>query len=404
MKKKVFFFLSLSLIIQANAQIMFCLRNDTLRPLTYSGGDEFNSATINEEAWGRHLWPKTNMAQNFAYDPNNSRIENGVAVFSLSQKDSIYIINPTEVDSNFIRQQKLQLNNHQFYLKYAAGSIISKQKYHYGLYELRFKIEKGKGVWPAFWFFGGNKNEEIDVFELKGERGNEIHVDTHCPYGCDRGYKNKLGLNTNWGNWMPVSNYLNEGFNIMLLDWREDELIWYINGYPLAYFKGKFSNPMNLFINTQVASAYSAFQPGPDETTICPNAFYVDYIRQWKELSAKNTPALIVSNGLNLSDRFSSDYFNKPLKQSGLMYNSKKFKEEQGMVSLVRLSQTKILVNTIGKINQAFSKIDFVGEYGDYHISQLGMERVIEIDGREKMLELILYVGKKKYLQKILLK
>ena len=31
--------------------------------------------------------------------------------------------------------------------------------------------------------------EEIDIFELKCENNDRIHVDVHCPSGCARGYR-----------------------------------------------------------------------------------------------------------------------------------------------------------------------------------------------------------------------
>jgi beta-glucanase (GH16 family) len=268
------------------------------------------------------------------------------------------------------------------------------------LYELRFKIEKGKGVWPAFWFFGGNKNDEIDVFELKGERANELHVDTHCPYGCDRGYKNKFGINANWGDWMPSSNYLYEGFNLMLLDWRPNELIWYINGYPLAYFKGSFPNPMHMFINTQVASVFSAFQPGPDETLISPNNFYVDYVRVWKLCSKNELPLLIQQGDLKISNRFTTDYLNKAERDKGIVYNRRILNREQGMISIIKVSDNKLIVNLIGKINTPKTKFVLKGEYGQYTISGYGRERELTFDSREKELELILTVNKKAYSHK----
>jgi beta-glucanase (GH16 family) len=386
---------------ESKAQLLFSLREDSLFAFSYAGGDEFNATKIDENDWGMYLWPKTNMSQNFAYDPNNTQIENGLVVFTLNRKDSIYIINATEVDSNFIRKQKIALKNHQFKLRYAAGSIVSKKKYHYGLYELRFKIEKGKGVWPAFWFYGGNKNEEIDVFELKGERGNEIHVDTHCPYGCDRGYKNKLGFNTNWGDWMPVKNYLNEGFNLMMLDWRQNEVIWYINGYPLAHFKGAFPNPMNMFINTQVASDFSAFQPGPDQSTILPNNFFVDYVRHWTQVNGDQTLLLNITPNFTTSSRFSADFQNKPIKQKGLMYTKKVFSSEKGMLSIVRLAKNRIVVNVMGAMAQPDTKLIFKGNERNYQLGQIGQESEITIDDNEKQLELNLITKNHTFIRKI---
>lgn len=377
------------------------LTNDTLRPYSYGGGDEFNKSTVNENDWNLYLWPKTNMAQFFAYDPTNTTIENGLAIMALKQKDSVYTINATEVDSNFINKQKITLLDHKYPLKYTAGSIMSKQKYHYGLYELRFKVEEGKGVWPAFWFFGGNKNEEIDVFELKGEKNNSIHVDTHCPYGCDRGYKNKFGFKTNWGGWMPVSSYLHEGFNVMLLDWKVNELIWYINGYPLAHFNGAFPNPMYLFINTQVASQFSAFKPGPDETTTLPNNFYVDYIRVWKSVVNTTSPSLKANGDFGLSKKFVTDYKNKPLRRRGVNYSKKKLEAEQGMISLSLSPSNKLTVAVMGELIGRVTSLELKGVRLSYVVKDFDKESEVNIDPTESELTLILKANNKQYSQKI---
>ena len=402
MRKGLIFFLIAFAYIN-EAQVFFKFTNDTLKPYSYSGGDEFNLSEVNQNDWSLTPWPRTNMGQFFTYESGNTTIENGVAVFSLKQKDSLYTINPIEMDSSFIRKRKIKLDEHKYQMKYSAGIIISKQKYHYGLYELRFKVEKGQGVWPAFWFFGGNKNEEIDIFELKGEKNNRIHVDTHCPYGCDRGYKNKLGFNSNWGDWMPVSNYLHEGFNIMLLDWKPGEITWFINGYPLAYFKGDFPNPMNIYINTQVASEFSAFQPPPNQSTTYPNNFYVDYIRIWKNTEANNQIVLEARGDLSISERFISDYKNKALRHRGLMYKRKKFKAEEGMIALSLLPANKINVTVLGELNNESYSLALNGQYGTYNVKDFSGENKFEIDPRESEFTLIVKKGEKQYSQKIVL-
>jgi beta-glucanase (GH16 family) len=394
-------YVSLFLQTPLYTQVFLKLTNDTLRPYYYSGGDEFNASSVNENDWKLHLWPTTNMAQFFAYDPTNTTIENGLAIMALKQKDSIYTINATEVDSNFINKQKITLLDHKYPLKYTAGSIMSKQKYHYGLYELRFKVEEGKGVWPAFWFFGGNKNEEIDVFELKCEKNNSIHVDTHCPYGCDRDYKNKLGFKTNWGGWMPISNYLHDGFNVMLLDWKVNELVWYINGYPLAYFNGAFPNPMNLFINTQVASQFSAFKPGPDKTTTLPNNFYVDYIRVWKSDESIAYPGLKATNNFGVSKKFVTDYKNKPLRRRGVNYSKKKLNAEQGMISLTLSTSNNLIVTVMGELSSTLTNLELKGVLSSYAVKDFNKENEINIDPSETELTLTLKTNNKQYRQKI---
>lgn len=397
------FFLSFFILfsLRSKAQILFKLINDSLYNYSYAGGDEFNASKINQNDWRLVPWPRTTMGQFFAYDDRNTTINDGVAEFLLNEKDSIYTISPVEIDSGFVRRSKITSPEGKYKMKYRAGIIISNQKYHYGLYELRFKVEEGKGVWPAFWFHGGYKNEEIDAFELKGEKNNKIHVDTHCPYGCDNGYKNKLGLKTNFGNWMPVKNYLHDGFNIMLLEWKKDEVIWYINGYPLAYFKGAFPNPMNMYINTQVSSNFSAFQPAPDKSTVFPNTFYVDYLRVWKKDSIVRNLKLNSTANFKTSNRFKSDYRNFAKRHMGLMYNRKKFKAEDGLVSLTLTREHVLDIKVLGKLNHPKTRLQLKGSFATYEITYPDFEKEIAIDSREKEFELILSTRLKEYHRKI---
>lgn len=344
------------MLLTTKAQLLLRVNADSLSAYSFEGGDEFNQNHINENYWNLLPWPKTNMRQFFSYEKSNVVLENGLANFLLTKVDSVYKLEAHEIDSTFIKEQKLRITNASYLMKYNAGIVISKQKLHYGLYELRFKTENGKGVWPAFWFFGGNKNEEIDIFELKGEKENQIHVDTHCPYGCGRGYKNKIGLNSSWGGWVTVTHSLHDGFNRVMLDWKPNEIIWYINGYPMAYFRGKFDNPMNLYINTQVSSNYSSFRPGPDSTTILPNKFTVDYIRIWKHYKSDDTIQLKLKPLLN-SDAYKTNYLNKTSKSKGVIYNRKKLKQENGMIVLSLREKNNLTIETMGKLTAKKTRI-----------------------------------------------
>lgn len=383
------------------AQLLFKVSSDSLTVFSYSGGDEFNKPVLNTEYW-KGPWTSINMAQDFRYNDSNVKLEDGVVNFVMLKKDSLYNIEPHEIDSNFIKEQKITIKDHKYPLRYSAGMIITKQKFHYGLYELKFKVEEGKGVWPAFWFFGGNKNEEIDVFELKGEKNNQIHVDMHCPYGCGSGYKNKLGFKTSWGGWMRVSDYLHNGYNIMLLEWKQDEIIWYINGYPIAYFKGSLPNPMNLFINTQIAANGRAFKPGPDANTTFPNNFYVDYLRVWKKSNSDSIPVLKQNIDIDLSYRFKTNYSTRPLNKRGLMYSRKKFRNEAGLVSLALSANGKMYVNVLGNISNE-SVITVQGKLQTHRVSDFFKENEFVIDPSEKELELLIKTKDKEFRKKFVI-
>ncbi|MEO0075699.1 MAG: glycoside hydrolase family 16 protein [candidate division WOR-3 bacterium] len=65
---------------------------------------------------------------------------------------------------------------------YSSAEIDSKYKFGYGMYEIRCKIPKGKGFWPAFWMYGENANgvnNEIDVFEFWDNSTNDHNMTVH---------------------------------------------------------------------------------------------------------------------------------------------------------------------------------------------------------------------------------
>lgn len=399
--KKRLFVLGFFAHIFCSAQVYLKLSEDTLRAYTYSGGDEFNAPMLDEVAWKNGLGGRrVLMTQDLAFSPKNVEQKDGVINFIANKQDSNYVLFSSEVDSVFLKKEKMQLKDNRFMTRYSAGGIISRKKYHYGLYELRFKVEEGRGVWPAFWFYGGNKNEEIDVFELKCERNDQIHVDTHCPYGCDKGYRNNLGIKTNWGGWMPVSTFLHEGFNIMALEWKENELIWYINGFPLAYFEGTFPNPMSLFINTSVAKDGGAFKPGPDNTTLWPNTYSVDYLRIWQPLKPADDVIIKVSEHFAFPAEESTNNRAVPEKKSGYIYKKKKVKKIEGTITLSLSAQRRLCINVLGKLKKESSVI-IKTRSTEQTFDDFQKEITLDLDKSETSFLVLVNTAGKQYSQEI---
>lgn len=394
-------------MIQAfNAQIMFHFKNDSLIALNYVEGDEFNGQQLDAEKWTNGLpWSRVIMSQDLAFSQKNVEQKNGLVNFIAIKKDSLYKLGAYEIDSAFLKSNKITLNNNEFLTKYSVGCIVSKNKYSYGYHEIRFKVEEGQGVWPAFWFYGGIKNEEIDAFELKGERNDEIHVDTHCPYGCDRGYKNKLGLNTNYGGWMPLTGYLHDGFNVMGLEWLNGELIWYINGYPLAYFKGKFETPMNLYLNTSVAKDGGGFKPGPNEKTKWPNTYSVDYYRYWKPATNKTNLVLKKQSPLVVSDVYPSTYSIKPTKKRGLMFSKKKLKGIEGNITFNYTSDNKLQLLALGKLSEGGVELKIEGNNSKQtqNIKLNAEHQLIELNKSDTVLKITFVTADGNYMETLYL-
>ncbi|MBK6499801.1 MAG: glycoside hydrolase family 16 protein [Saprospiraceae bacterium] len=61
-----------------------------------------------------------------------------------------------------------------------------KREFTFGRFDVRAKLPKGKGIWPAIWMLGANISNigwpacgEIDIMELIGSEPNKIHGTIH---------------------------------------------------------------------------------------------------------------------------------------------------------------------------------------------------------------------------------
>ncbi len=401
MKKTVLISLLIwSSINSIKAQVLLKLYNDTLFNYEYAGGDEFNAEKLDENYWNKGVgYTRVIMAQDLAFVPEGIKQEGGFVKFFADKKDSLYTLSAYEIDSAYLKQKQLQLVNNQFLAKYSAGCIFSKQKFHYGIYELRFKVEEGRGVWPAFWFHGGYKNDEIDAFELKGEKRKQIQVDTHCPMGCDRGYTAKFSFSKNWGGWLPVKEPLDQEFNLMYLEWDIKKVNWYFNGYPMAYYSGMFSRPMNLYLNTSVAKTGGAFSPGPDESTKWPNTYTVDFIRVWKP-NGKSDTLTLKRGHLENPD---TAYSNKPLKKRGLTYNKSEFKAQKAIIYLSIDYENKLHLRVTGSLTESDASVQLTGEYLDVKWNDLTKENTVTIVPGNRVIRITITQDKKQYFKYLIL-
>jgi len=158
-----------------------------------------------------------------------------------------------------------------------SGWIQTKKKFKYGLFEIRFKLPEGRGLWPAFWLYGGNPNEEFDIFEYKGETPNNIHIDMHCPGNeCD-----------NFGGWVTASGNFSDSYNVMMGEWGPNAAFWYLNGQEFAIWLGNLDYQEKVIANLAIANDNGPFSTGPDNTTPFPSIFEIDYIRMWTRLDCE---------------------------------------------------------------------------------------------------------------------
>ncbi|MBA4241639.1 MAG: hypothetical protein C0448_13010 [Sphingobacteriaceae bacterium] len=349
MKKTI---ILLILAFNVNAQVMWQVKTNSSQKWYYQDGDEFNDSTIDENKWMFGMpWGSVTMTQDLAFSRNNVIVENGRASF-ISKKENVSVhINDWEIKPKYLEKTGKKVVDGMYDVNYTAGMLSSKRKFKYGYFELRFKANEEKGIWPAFWLFGGEPNEEIDFFELKGERENQIHLDVHCPNGCENYRGGFLNLKKNWGAWLKTNESLAKNWNIISGEWQPNYVKFYLNGQPIGYFEGDFKTYQYLFINTSVAKDGEAFNPGPDEKTKWPNTFDVDYVRVWSKedtiYDLKDKYKLFEYSPYTID---SVNLYQTQLKRKvNYVYDKKELSNELGTITLLPVFYNKYSLSIAGK-------------------------------------------------------
>ena len=243
-------------------------------PLSYEGmelvwHDEFSSNTLNQDFWSYDngdgcpdLCGWGNNELQF-YREENSWIDDGLFVIEA-------------------RRENFQGRD------FTSTKIISadKQLVQYGRIDVRAKLPKGQGYWPAIWLLGRNlpqvgwpKCGEIDIMEMIGGADREKTV-----HGTAHWYKDG---HVSSGGSKTKEIGLDESFHVFTILWDEEAIEWYIDDqfyYRLDITEDhqtEFHAPFYFIINLAVGGNW----PGnPDNSTVFPARMYVDYVRAFRKI------------------------------------------------------------------------------------------------------------------------
>ncbi len=162
--------------------------------------------------------------------------------------------------------------------RYTSGCITTELTHWqtYGYFEMRARLPRGKGYWPAFWLLAKRTvwPPEIDVFEASGAR----------PYGIHQGVieqPTKSGSAT--GLWIDAVIDGSDGFHIYGVEWTRDNIIFFIDGMKsFEYGPHNIHQDMYLLANLALGSHDANWIPDPDAGTPFPGLFEIDYIRAYQ--------------------------------------------------------------------------------------------------------------------------
>ena len=172
---------------------------------------------------------------------------------------------------------------------YTSSKILStgKKAFKFGHIDIRAKLPKGKGIWPALWLMPeknvyGNwpKSGELDMMEMLGHEPNKVYGTLH--FGPGPG---STQINKNYT--LPGGSFSDE-FHVFSLIWKQDQIQWLIDGNVYATANkadfGTNNYPFNEQFYFIMNVAVGGQWPGnPDATTIFPQWMIVDYVRVYQQ-------------------------------------------------------------------------------------------------------------------------
>jgi beta-glucanase (GH16 family) len=99
------------------------------------------------------------------YKQDHAYTENGVLKLKTDEDLDHRITGQAPLREWFVykNNQKVPMSKH---LQFNSGRIDSKFEFQYGMFQAKIKLPDMHGLWPAFWLYGSQDWNEIDIFEF----------------------------------------------------------------------------------------------------------------------------------------------------------------------------------------------------------------------------------------------
>lgn len=233
------------------------------RKLVWS--DEFNYTGLPDPTkWnydvGGSGWGNGELQYYTNQKKENARVENGYLVIEA-------------------RKEKTDKN------EYTSARLVTKGKgdWTYGRIEVRARLPKGVGTWPAIWMLASTTplkwpdDGEIDIMEHVGYDPGIVHGSVHT-----KKYYHSIGT-------QKTANTLlrdfSDSFHVYSLDWDSATIKVLVDNRPYFTFKNEhsgkeawpFNQPFHLLLNIAIGGGWGG-QKGIDDS-IFPVRMEIDYVR-----------------------------------------------------------------------------------------------------------------------------
>jgi beta-glucanase (GH16 family) len=230
--------------------------------------DEFDGPGLDTANWTHNVWPPRKVNdedQAYTARAKNVRVEDGHLVIEAHREDYEGAA-------------------------YTSGRIHTSGKadFLYGRFEVRARLPRGQGTWPAIWMLPSDpmvyatscSNDAI--MEHVGYQMNHIHGTVHTRAYYWRMWEQRKGR--------IVIDDAADAFHIYAAEWSperidifvDDSLYFtYVNEHK-SWREWPFDQPFNLILNIAVGGAWGR-AGGPIDDSIFPQRMLVDYARVFRK-------------------------------------------------------------------------------------------------------------------------
>jgi len=269
-------------IAGANADVLSAIQIQLDRsPYSQTFADDFDALSLDlEDGKSKGVW-RTNFGYGGVHSrtlPNNGELQvysdrlfAGTGTASLNIDPFRLAGGKLEIIAEPLKED---LRQFAWGLSYSSGLLTTKASFSqtYGLFEIRAKLPKGKGLWPAFWLLPENRAwpPEIDVLEVLGDNTKRLYVSWHSNVG---------GKHTSDAKPIDVPD-MSEDFHTYSVVWEKDTLMWFFDDVQVASkpTPEDFHLPMYMLVNLAVGGSW----PGsPDKSTQFPAKYTIDWVRAY---------------------------------------------------------------------------------------------------------------------------
>ena len=273
--------------------------------------DDFNKGQLDTSNWDYELGSIRGVEQeHYVNDPENVYVKDGQLVLQVTNRDKE-------------DQYKNPRGNRQ--VIYNSGSIRThgKREFLYGRIEMKAKLPKGKGAFPAFWTLGSDftldgriSSEqgaswpvcgEIDIMEmigaenedLNGKSNKKVYQTLHAGSAADVDHSKSISTYT-----LPKGIF-NDDYHVFGINWSKGKIEWYVDDQivrTVDYSDDQralecIDRPQYIEFNLALGGAW----PGAAGENLAGTKFEVDYVRYARNEQQQKDADTFYANAYKIS-------------------------------------------------------------------------------------------------------